>query len=73
MSGHESLTAIHDATAAAMHQCRRLLIILSPEGKTEESTFVCDKRNQVWYEQTVGLHGALTRNDPRVILVEIGK
>uniref|UniRef100_A0A3Q3CHU5 Interleukin-1 receptor type 1-like n=1 Tax=Haplochromis burtoni TaxID=8153 RepID=A0A3Q3CHU5_HAPBU len=63
--------AIHDATAAAMHQCRRLLIILSPEGKTEESTCICDNQSQVWYEQKVGLHDALTKNDPRVILVEI--
>lgn len=73
VSGHESLTAIHDATAAAMHQCRRLLIILSPEAKTEESTCICDNQSQVWYEQKVGLHDALTKNDPRVILVEIGK
>uniref|UniRef100_A0A3Q4MP97 Interleukin-1 receptor type 1-like n=1 Tax=Neolamprologus brichardi TaxID=32507 RepID=A0A3Q4MP97_NEOBR len=63
--------AIHDATAAAMHQCRRLLIILSPEGKMEESTCICDNQSQVWYEQKVGLHDALTKNDPRVILVEI--
>uniref|UniRef100_A0A3P9DJF0 Uncharacterized protein n=1 Tax=Maylandia zebra TaxID=106582 RepID=A0A3P9DJF0_9CICH len=63
--------AIHDATAAAMHQCRRLLIILSPEAKTEESTCICDNQSQVWYEQKVGLHDALTKNDPRVILVEI--
>lgn len=63
--------AIHDATAAAMHQCRRLLIILSPEGKTEESTCICDNQSQVWYEQKVGLHDALTKNDPTVILVEI--
>ncbi|KAM8854854.1 interleukin-1 receptor-like 2 isoform 2-T2 [Spinachia spinachia] len=61
--------AVHDVVAATVRRCRRLIIIISPEanrpphGRTEE---------QLCYEQKVGLHDALTLNDPRVILVEVG-
>ncbi|XP_054471233.1 interleukin-18 receptor 1 [Anoplopoma fimbria] len=68
--------AVHDAIAATVRKCRRLIIILSPDvkssadGKTEEAP-LRDDQNQLSYEQKVGLHDALTRKDPRVILVEI--
>lgn len=75
-----SLTAFHDTIAATVHQCRRLIIILSPEtkystdtGKTDEVSSVRDEQIQLCYEQRVGLYDALTRNDTRVILVEIGE
>ncbi|XP_062421175.1 interleukin-1 receptor-like 2 isoform X2 [Pungitius pungitius] len=61
--------AVHDVIAATVRRCRRLIIIISPEttpplnGRTE---------GQLCYEQKVGLHDALTSNDPRVILVEVG-
>uniref|UniRef100_A0AAQ4S4I4 Uncharacterized protein n=1 Tax=Gasterosteus aculeatus aculeatus TaxID=481459 RepID=A0AAQ4S4I4_GASAC len=61
--------AVHDAVAATVRRCRRLIIIISPEanpppdGRTEP---------RLCYEQKVGLHDALTSNDPRVILVEVG-
>ncbi|XP_054887335.1 interleukin-1 receptor-like 1 [Poeciliopsis prolifica] len=57
--------AVHDAVCAAVRQCRRLLIILSSAGKLKEN------HNQLAYEQKVGLHDALMRNDPKVILVEV--
>ncbi|XP_028993174.1 interleukin-1 receptor type 1-like isoform X2 [Betta splendens] len=71
--------AVHDSIAAAIHQCHRLIIILSPEAKnptdahTAEETLptTCDDQTQMCYEQKVGLYSALTQNDPQVILVEI--
>ncbi|XP_026233193.1 interleukin-1 receptor type 1-like [Anabas testudineus] len=70
--------AFHDVIAAAVHQCRRLIIILSPDakyspdsGQTEEVSSTCGEQIQLCYEHKVGLHDALTQNDPRVILVEI--
>ncbi|XP_038577073.1 interleukin-1 receptor type 1-like [Micropterus salmoides] len=67
--------AVHDAIAATVYQCRRLIIIISPakpstDDKTEE-VLLHDNHFQLCYEQKVGLHDALTQNDPRVILVEI--
>ncbi|XP_051260768.1 interleukin-1 receptor type 1 [Dicentrarchus labrax] len=68
--------AVHDVIATRVHQCRRLIIIVSPQavsstnGKTEEEP-LNDNQNQLCYEQKIGLHDALTKNDPRVILVEI--
>ncbi|XP_060910637.1 interleukin-1 receptor type 1 [Labrus mixtus] len=68
--------AVHDAVAATLSQCRRLILILSPlekscsEVKTEEVP-ICDNLNQLCYEHKVGLYDALTRNSLRVILVEI--
>ncbi|XP_075887060.1 interleukin-1 receptor-like 2 isoform X1 [Nelusetta ayraudi] len=70
--------AMHDAIDAAMRQCRRLIIILSPVAKRltrdedREDKFLCDDRNQLAYEQKIGLFDALTQNDPKVVLVEIG-
>ncbi|XP_041858197.1 interleukin-1 receptor type 1 isoform X2 [Melanotaenia boesemani] len=61
--------AMHDAFATTIRQCRRLIIILSPDGKTKEMSPLCEK--QQWYEQKVGLHDALMHNDPKVILVEV--
>ncbi|KAI3355714.1 hypothetical protein L3Q82_004302 [Scortum barcoo] len=69
--------AVHDAIAATVSQCRRLIIILSSvvkssaDGKTEEEEALL-YINQLGYEHKVGLHDALTQNSPRVILVEIG-
>ncbi|KAM3607038.1 uncharacterized protein V6R79_000971 [Siganus canaliculatus] len=70
--------AVHDAIAATVQQCRRLIIILSPEaakrpteGNKEKEELLCENQNQLWYEQKIGLYDALTQNDPRVILVEI--
>ncbi|XP_037645701.1 interleukin-1 receptor type 1 [Sebastes umbrosus] len=62
--------AVHDAIAATVRQCRRLIIILSPDINTEEVS-LRDNQTQLCYEQKVGLHDALTQNEPRVILVEI--
>ncbi|XP_030614354.1 interleukin-1 receptor type 1 [Archocentrus centrarchus] len=64
--------AMHETTAGIMQQCRRLIIILSSEGKTEGTTSLHDNQSQLWYEQKIGLYDALTKNDLRVILVEIG-
>ncbi len=69
---------MHDVIAATVRQSRRLIIILSPEakistnGKKEEEP-LCDNQNQLWYEHRIGLYDALTQNDLRVILVEIGE
>ncbi|XP_069569485.1 interleukin-1 receptor type 1 [Brachyistius frenatus] len=63
--------AVHNVIAATIHQCRRLIIILSSDGKTREASHICDNQNQLCYEQKVGLFDALTRNDLQVILVEI--
>lgn len=63
--------AMHDAIAATVHQCRRLIIILSSDTKIMETSPLHENQNQLCYEQKVGLHDALTQNDPRVILVEI--
>ncbi|XP_059198205.1 interleukin-1 receptor type 1 [Centropristis striata] len=69
--------AVHDVIATTVRQCRRLIIILSPTIKsstdtTTEDSLLHDNQNQLCYEQKVGLYDALTQNDPRVILVEIG-
>ncbi|XP_040913976.1 interleukin-1 receptor type 1 [Toxotes jaculatrix] len=70
--------AVHDVIAATLRQCRRLIIILSSETKpctdgksTEETSPLCNAQNQLCYEQKIGIHDALTQNDPQVILVEI--
>uniref|UniRef100_A0A3B4UIH8 Interleukin-1 receptor accessory protein-like 1 n=1 Tax=Seriola dumerili TaxID=41447 RepID=A0A3B4UIH8_SERDU len=69
--------AVHDAIAATLHQCRRLIIILSlaprscADGKEVEASPLCDDQNQLCYEQKIGIYDALTKNEPRVILVEI--
>ncbi|KAF3694563.1 Interleukin-1 receptor type 1 [Channa argus] len=73
--------AVHDAIAATVHQCRRLIIIiLSSEEKHTTANDKADKVSpmyenqiQLCYEQRVGLHDALTHDDPRVILLEIGE
>ncbi|XP_029315736.1 interleukin-1 receptor type 1 isoform X2 [Cottoperca gobio] len=68
--------AVHDVIAATVRQSRRLIMILSPEikfstgCKTEEAP-LRDNQNQLCYEHKIGLHDALTHNEPRVILVEI--
>lgn len=64
---------MNDEISAAMRQCRRLIIILSAHTKTEYSPSSCEKQNQLLYEHKVGLHDALIKNDPKVILVETGK
>uniref|UniRef100_A0A3Q1FZM2 Interleukin-1 receptor accessory protein-like 1 n=1 Tax=Acanthochromis polyacanthus TaxID=80966 RepID=A0A3Q1FZM2_9TELE len=63
--------AMHDAIAATVHQCRRLIIVLSSDTITREMSPLHENQNQLCYEQKVGIHDALTQNDPRVILVEI--
>lgn len=75
------VTAMHDSIAAAIHQCHRLIIVLSPEAKyptdtdpTEETLpSTCDDQIHTCYEHKVGIYNALTQNDPQVILVEIGE
>lgn len=73
------LTAIHDAIAATVRRCRRLIIILSAQvntstdGETDEASPLRDNLINLCYEQKVGLYDALTQNDPRVILVEFGE
>ncbi|XP_041806584.1 interleukin-1 receptor-like 2 [Chelmon rostratus] len=69
--------AVHDVISATLRQCRRLIIILSPEAKSsthggQEEEPLCDNQKQLCYEQKIGLYDALTQNDSRVILVEIG-
>ncbi|KAM7406884.1 hypothetical protein PAMA_002873 [Pampus argenteus] len=69
--------AMHDITASTVQRCRRLILILSADaksstdGKTEEERLVLSDRNQLCYEQKVGLYDALTQNEPQVILIEI--
>ncbi|XP_040004639.1 interleukin-1 receptor type 1 isoform X2 [Xiphias gladius] len=69
--------AVHDVIAAALRQCRRLIIILSTEGnsstdgRTGEASTLCNDQNRLCYEQKIGIYDALTHNNPRVILVEI--
>ncbi|KAG7240351.1 hypothetical protein INR49_026922 [Caranx melampygus] len=75
--------AVHDVISATLHQCRRLIIILSqaaslsnssnssnPDGKEVEALH--NEQNHLCYEQKIGIYDALTQNEPRVILVEIG-
>lgn len=69
---------MHDVIATTVRQCRRLIIILSPEAnffshENKEKELLCDNQNQLCYEQKIGLYDALTHNDPKVILVEIGE
>lgn len=75
-----SLTAMHDIIASLVQRCRRLIIILSAEtkswqadSKVEETLLLHNNQNKLSYEQKVGLHDALTQNEPQVILVEIGE
>ncbi|CAJ1079095.1 interleukin-1 receptor type 1-like [Xyrichtys novacula] len=68
--------AVHDAVAATLNQCRRLIIILSPEATScsedkKEKVTLRDNQNQLCYEREVGLYNALVQNSPRVVLVEI--
>ncbi|KAF7653388.1 hypothetical protein LDENG_00083490 [Lucifuga dentata] len=69
--------ALHDAVAATMCKCRRLIIIVSAQfssstnEETDEMSALCDNQNKLCYEQKVGLYDALIQNDLRVILVEI--
>ncbi|KAM4561344.1 interleukin-1 receptor type 1 isoform 1-T2 [Fundulus diaphanus] len=63
--------AVHDVITAAVHQCQRLIIILSSCGKSKETVQFREDQNQLLYEQKVGLHDALMQNDPKVILVEV--
>lgn len=63
---------MHDVIATTLRQCQRLIIILSPENKKDEE-MLYNNHNQLCYEQKIGLHNALIENDPKVILVEIGK
>ncbi|KAM9709436.1 interleukin-1 receptor type 1 isoform 2-T3 [Menidia menidia] len=63
--------AIHDAVSASLRLCRRLIIILSSDGKTEETSTLCENQNPLCFEQKVGLHDALMQNGPKVILIEI--
>lgn len=72
----QSFTAMHDAIATTLCQCRRLIIILSsvdPGNGDQEGELLSYNLNQLCYEQKIGLYDALTRNDPKVILVEIGE
>ncbi|XP_071337363.1 interleukin-1 receptor type 1 isoform X2 [Trachinotus anak] len=69
--------AMHDVIAATLHQCRRLIIILSPvarssaDCRTEEASPLSKDQNLLCYEQKIGIYDALTQNEPQVILLEI--
>ncbi|XP_054602601.1 interleukin-1 receptor type 1 isoform X3 [Nothobranchius furzeri] len=63
--------AVHDVIATTLHQCRRLIIILSPDIRKVETELLHENQNQLWFELNLGLHDALLRNDPKVILVEV--
>ncbi|XP_067373130.1 interleukin-1 receptor type 1-like isoform X1 [Channa argus] len=71
--------AVHDAIAATVHQCRRLIIIIlsseekhtTANDKADKVSPMCENQIQLCYEQRVGIHDALTHDDPRVILLEI--
>ncbi|KAM9343392.1 interleukin-1 receptor type 1-like isoform 2-T2 [Pholidichthys leucotaenia] len=63
--------AMHDAVSAMLGQCCRLIIILPSDSTTQEA-LLRDNQYQLCYEQLVGLYDALTRNNPRVILLEYG-
>lgn len=69
---------MQDAVAVKVRQCHRLIIILSAVAKlsahaSEEEELLGVSQNHLCYEQKIGLHDALTLNDPKVILVEIGE
>uniref|UniRef100_A0A3Q2D6J5 Uncharacterized protein n=1 Tax=Cyprinodon variegatus TaxID=28743 RepID=A0A3Q2D6J5_CYPVA len=63
--------AVHDVITAAVHQCRRMIIILSSCGKSQEPIHFGNNQKHVLYEQKVGLHDALMENGPKIILVEV--
>ncbi|KAM7380095.1 hypothetical protein PAMP_003412 [Pampus punctatissimus] len=68
--------AMHDIIASTVQRCRRLILILSAEAKSStddktEEHLVLNDPNQLCFEQKVGLHDALTKNEPQVILIEI--
>ena len=44
-----------------------------PACRNKEEEHLSDEHNQVCYEQKIGLYEALTHNNPKVILVEIGE
>lgn len=68
---------MHDVIATTVRQCQRVIIILSAEeessvdGRSEAE--LSRDRSQLLYEQSISLHDTLRLNDPKVILVEIGK
>lgn len=74
---------MHDVISATLHQCRRLIFILpeehnssnssNPDDKQMETSPLHNKQNHLYYEQKVGIYDALTQNEPRVILVELGE
>uniref|UniRef100_A0A3Q3XN22 Uncharacterized protein n=1 Tax=Mola mola TaxID=94237 RepID=A0A3Q3XN22_MOLML len=69
--------AVHNVIDTTVRQCCRLIIILSPMAKVptcrnKEEERISDEQNQLCYEQKIGLYEALTHNNPKVILVEIG-
>lgn len=69
---------MHDVIAEMVRQSRRLIIVLSApttsstDPEMEEELSLQHSRNQLGYEQRIGIYDALTQNGPRVILVEIG-
>lgn len=46
---------------------------MAPGNGDQESELLSYNLNHLYYEQKIGLYDALTRNDPKVILVEIGE
>ncbi|XP_038160109.1 interleukin-1 receptor-like 2 [Cyprinodon tularosa] len=63
--------AVHGVITAAVHQCRRMIIILSSCGKSQEPVHFGNNQKHILYEQKVGLHDALMENGPKIILVEV--
>uniref|UniRef100_A0A3P8VFU3 Interleukin-1 receptor accessory protein-like 1 n=1 Tax=Cynoglossus semilaevis TaxID=244447 RepID=A0A3P8VFU3_CYNSE len=66
--------AFHDIISDTVTQCSRLIIVLSQssaDSQSEEGPSLHADQGQLSYEQKIGIHDALTRNEPQVILVEI--
>lgn len=63
--------AMHDALSETVRRSRRLLLLLCPSGQ-QGALSLSEELQPLCYEQRVGLHDALTRKEPRVILIEIG-
>lgn len=69
-------SAFHDIISDTVTQCSRLIIVLSQssaDSQSEEGPSLHADQGQLSYEQKIGIHDALTRNEPQVILVEIGE
>ncbi|XP_028292493.1 interleukin-1 receptor type 1-like [Gouania willdenowi] len=64
--------ALHDVVSAAVRQSRRLIIIVSSLTETKETVPLHETEIQLCYEHKIGIFDALTQNNLRVILLEVG-